>query len=103
MVRIHDSVDQKFYSVQECRDYISEHHLTNAKLKKMETGYWKIYLVSEYDFNLKEYLKIAQQLCYPKEAMRRLRQAKSDTEAANIMTDARKGKFDEYRYETDLQ
>ena len=41
-----------------------------------------------------DYLRIAKQLCYPEEVLEKLRKAKDNTEATNIMIQARRNMHD---------
>lgn len=93
-------LSQRFNKKKSAENYIKSKGFKSHEVIQGEDGYWYIcrvwdeddstrFIYNKNNFNIKEYITIAKQLCYPKEVIEKLKEAKNETQADNIMTQAR--------------
>lgn len=102
-----DYSDILFKTKEQAMEFIILHHLKKRRIVNSGDGYriyfWSDdqlelynctgYSINQKDYSYRPYLKIAKELCYPREVLDKIKLTKNEIEVGKIMADARNGRY----------
>ena len=94
-------LSKRFIKKEQAEKYIQDKGFKSHKVIQTSDGYYYIcrieeepdstrFIYNKNNFNIKEYITIAKQLCYKDDVIEKLKKCKNEIEADNIMVEARR-------------